>query len=732
MDAISPPTPPGEFIVYVNGKKQIFDKFGVDPRTTLIQHLRSAGLTGTKLGCAEGGCGACTVMISSFDARSKEITHISANACLTPLCSVSGCHVTTVEGIGSIRNGLHPVQQRMAELHGSQCGFCTPGIVMAIYTIFRTNPGATPHEIEESLDGNLCRCTGYRPILDAAKSLSNAKGAGAGSCCRGSNGSASACPCAAAAAPGTANAGDSDKDLVQISTESTVHALPGVAAALAQKARTEPIFPPALMKFTATELLLTCEGFNWFQPVDMPSLLRYKREHPEARLVVGNSEVGIEIKFKGLEYRHIVNPVHVPELKVLACETGGVRVGAAVSLNVFRAFAMSSAAAAPAAERFRFRGLLAMADMLAWFASNHIRNTACLGGNIVTASPISDMNPMLMACNAILRIVDSSADGVVSTRDLPITSFFKGYRKVDLLPSEVLQDILIPYTQALEFVVPVKQAKRREDDISIVTAGIRVRLSPSHAVESCSLSFGGMAPTTVSAVKTMAFLQGKQWTEEVVTQAAREITKELTLPLEVPGGQAAFRVTLAASFLYRAYVRICADVPALAGQIAAEDVSAGNGFVTSSKELSRGEQSYYKREGGMTKSDHGPDGGEALKRGPVGDSIPHKSAGLQCSGEAKYTGDIPSPAGTCFGALVVSSKAHALIKSVDADKARSAPGFVAFFDHRDILGQNACGPIHADEQVFASERVQHVGQVRLCYYYYSFCCCYYYGSTSPT
>lgn len=128
MEADSSPSPPTEFILYVNGRKAIFHRADeIDPRATLLQYLRASGLTGTKLGCAEGGCGACTVMISSFDKNLAKIQHISANACLTPLCSVNGCHVTTVEGIGSIRNGLHPVQERMAELHGSQCGFCTPG-----------------------------------------------------------------------------------------------------------------------------------------------------------------------------------------------------------------------------------------------------------------------------------------------------------------------------------------------------------------------------------------------------------------------------------------------------------------------------------------------------------------------------------------------------------------------------------------------------------------------------
>jgi xanthine dehydrogenase/oxidase len=89
--------------------------------------VRSIGLKGTKLGCGEGGCGACTVMLSHFDSRSEQIIHVSANACLTLLCSLDGYQVTTIEGIGGMTQGLHPVQKRIAEFHGSQCGFCTPG-----------------------------------------------------------------------------------------------------------------------------------------------------------------------------------------------------------------------------------------------------------------------------------------------------------------------------------------------------------------------------------------------------------------------------------------------------------------------------------------------------------------------------------------------------------------------------------------------------------------------------
>lgn len=112
-------------------------------------------LKGTKLGCAEGGCGACTVMISQYDKEHDKIIHYSINACLAPLCSVDGLAVTTVEGIGSINTVLHPAQERIAKSHGSQCGFCTPGFVMSMYTLLRNNPSPTEKEIEQCFEGKL-------------------------------------------------------------------------------------------------------------------------------------------------------------------------------------------------------------------------------------------------------------------------------------------------------------------------------------------------------------------------------------------------------------------------------------------------------------------------------------------------------------------------------------------------------------------------------------------------
>ena len=132
-------------------------------------------LTGSKLGCGEEGCGACTVLIRRcLDRNSHDIEYRTVNGCLTPLCSIDGCQIITIEGLGSIKkSNLHPIQSRFAELFASQCGFCTPGVIMALYgnlTSKRDSP-LTMHDIEDALDENSCRCTGYRPILDAAKTF---------------------------------------------------------------------------------------------------------------------------------------------------------------------------------------------------------------------------------------------------------------------------------------------------------------------------------------------------------------------------------------------------------------------------------------------------------------------------------------------------------------------------------------------------------------------------------
>ncbi|PIK62723.1 putative xanthine dehydrogenase isoform X1 [Apostichopus japonicus] len=170
-------------IFFCNGKKVIEDN--VDPEMTLLTYLRTKLLlTGTKLACGEGGCGACTVMVSRFDAKTDKICHYAVNACLAPVCSMHGLAVTTVEGIGTTESKLHPVQERLSRAHGSQCGFCSPGIVMSMYALLRNNDQPTMEDILDAFQGNLCRCTGYRPIIEGYRSFTKGRCPQGENCCQ--------------------------------------------------------------------------------------------------------------------------------------------------------------------------------------------------------------------------------------------------------------------------------------------------------------------------------------------------------------------------------------------------------------------------------------------------------------------------------------------------------------------------------------------------------------------
>ncbi|CBJ27195.1 conserved unknown protein [Ectocarpus siliculosus] len=800
-------------VFFVNGAKQVVKD--AQPQTTLLQHLRAAGLTGTKLGCGEGGCGACTVMVSSFDSDKKQIKHAAVNACLAPVCSVDWCHVTTVEGVGTMRQGLHPVQKRIAEMHGSQCGFCTPGIVMALYALLRSNPSATPAEIEDGLDGNLCRCTGYRPILDAAKSLGVDGGRRAG-CCRGDSGG---CPCLESKAE-TASASeddndndtttvvdDQDKDQVLSETSSILSTAATDGSAVppsgplsvsasgddetaeneiakvvgggrgggsrcsekrectTSRARdsrystrytdvSEPIFPAELMLRTPSAVSIVGDSVTWHCPTSLSELLRLKAANPKARIVAGNTEVGIEVKFKGMHYPVLISPARVPELHAItrgSADDGGVSIGGAASL--------SSVEHALAVIDGRKRGAGggnggaagACVDMLRWFASTQIRNVACLAGNLATASPISDMNPLLAACGA--DVVLNSIRG--GERRIKVRDFFLGYRKVAMEEDEVIVAVFLPNAASkkedggqssppstFEFIRPFKQARRREDDISIVTGGIRLVLEPrggKWVVKEASMCFGGMAPTTVGAPLTEVYLVGKEWSAETMGGAYELLAQDMPLSSSVPGGQCEYRRALPPSFLFKFFIEVSLRLEALSvesdGQlppppvIGDADRSAATNFVTAPKPPSRGEQEYTPRTGGMQKARPQPHTPvvrdeeatgrtentktkKAALEGGVGDPVPHKSADLQVTGEAVYTDDMPSPVGTLFVGLVLSTKPHAKLLEVDASPALEVEGVLRFVGAGDVTPErNGIGAVVVDEEVFAVDEVHCLGQV---------------------
>jgi len=171
QESAEAPAYSNELVFGLNGSQVVIPN--PDPTLLLVDYLHSIGLTGTKVGCGQGGCGACTVMLSQRDAATSTPIHRAVNSCLRPLCAVDGMMVTTTEGIGSVHDQLDPTQFCIAANNGTQCGFCTPGFVMNAHAFLQQKPAASEQEIEDIFGGNLCRCTGYRPILHGVRTLAH-------------------------------------------------------------------------------------------------------------------------------------------------------------------------------------------------------------------------------------------------------------------------------------------------------------------------------------------------------------------------------------------------------------------------------------------------------------------------------------------------------------------------------------------------------------------------------
>ncbi|KAF2424434.1 xanthine dehydrogenase [Tothia fuscella] len=658
---------------YLNGTKVRLDR--ADPEVTLLEYLRGVGLTGTKLGCAEGGCGACTVVVSQYNPTTKVIYHASVNACLAPLVSVDGKHVITVEGIGSVKRP-HPVQERIAMGNGSQCGFCTPGIVMSMYALLRNKPDPSEHDVEEAFDGNLCRCTGYRPILDSAQTFSKKSACekttsnGGSGCCMEKNGNGGGC-C-------------KDKDNVDGEVKDIKRFTP--PGFIEYKPDTELIFPPSLRKHEFKALAFGNKRKKWFRPVTLQQLLEIKSVYPSAKIIGGSTETQIEVKFKGMQYTASVFVGDIPELRQFSFEPEHLEIGGNVILTDLEDIAKK------AVEHYgetRGQPFAAILKQLRYFAGRQIRNVGTPAGNLATASPISDLNPVFVASNAVL--IAKSLDQTV---ELPMSEFFKGYRVTSLPPDAIIASIRIPAARPKgEYLRAYKQAKRKDDDIAIVNSALRVVLDDSHIVKECDLVYGGMAPITISAKKADEVLKGKVWTDPATLEAVMNALEEdFDLRFGVPGGMATYRKSLALGFFYKFYNEVLAD-------LAVEIVKVDHQAIGEIERIIS-----------FGKKDH--DASLKYQQKILGKEAPHVAAMKQCTGEAQYIDDLPVHQNELFGRMVLSSKAHAKIVSVDVSAALELPGVYDYVDHTCLPNPEAnwWGAPVCDETFFAVDEVFTAGQ----------------------
>ena len=254
----------------------------LDPNETILNYVRlKLKKTGTKEGCAEGGCGACTVVLGEL--KNNKIIYKAINSCISFLPSLEGKQLILVEDL-VLKNGtLHTVQNAMIKYHGSQCGFCTPGFVMSLFAMYKNFSSYNKENIQDSISGNLCRCTGYRPILDAGKSLNNIKGS----------------------------------DQFDKNKKKTIN---------------------LLKKINSENISLKNGNKKYFSPKNISELIKNIKENPNSIFLSGGTDLSLNVTKERKNINNIISLNSVKELKFIKKKNSNIEVGAATPLIEFESF----------------------------------------------------------------------------------------------------------------------------------------------------------------------------------------------------------------------------------------------------------------------------------------------------------------------------------------------------------------------------------------------------------
>ena len=489
----------------LNGQPVVIDN--PDPSVLLSDYLHEVGVTGTKVACGQGGCGACTVMVSHREG--DQTVHRGINACLRALCSLDGMTVTTTEGIGDVHQGLDKAQYCIPASNGTQCGFCTPGFVMNAHAVLRHNPNATEQELEDSFGGNICRCTGYRPILRGVRTLA------------------------------------SDYDGAADSTPACV---------------IDPTFPIRCRQ-AQVEIDLPEDGEgarhyhtskrHWFRPQTLDEAhqlkVRLVEEHgsEQVGLVVGNTAIGI---YSHEHPRYQIDISRLPELTVRQERDEGLLIGGSVVIQDLMDFAQQVIDRRPAQQTAGLRELVRHGKQI---AGRQVRSAGSVAGNIAITcahayqgEPFpSDLFTILAALGTRVKMVGDQVR--IDMLEIPLGP---------LSANVMIESFLIPYTVASERVQTHRVARRKQNSHPLVTAGFRARMDADGRVQHLSAVFGGLARMITSATGTIDFLRGKVLDGQLLPSVLQRLETELG-GLEMTHDQeeisAEYRLGVARNFFFK-------------------------------------------------------------------------------------------------------------------------------------------------------------------------------------
>ena len=262
--------------------EKILELKNPDPNQTILNYVRTElKKTGTKEGCAEGGCGACTVVIGEIN--NNDIQYKAINACIAFLPILNGKQLLVVEDLVSRNGELHPVQKAMVKYHGSQCGFCTPGFVMSLFSMYKNHVNFDDEIIKDSISGNLCRCTGYRPIVDAAKSLNK-------------------------------------------------------ISKIDQFTKNKKKIIKLLKKINSKSIFINKENKKYFSPKTIKDLKKIIKKYPDSNFLSGGTDLSLKVTKEREDLHNVINLKDIKDLDYIKKNKNFIEVGATTSLIEFETF----------------------------------------------------------------------------------------------------------------------------------------------------------------------------------------------------------------------------------------------------------------------------------------------------------------------------------------------------------------------------------------------------------
>ena len=453
-------------IEFVLNNKLISIK-NLDTNTTVLNFLRNEkNLTGTKEGCASGDCGACTAVVGEL--KKNKIEYKSINTCITFLYTLNGKQLVTIEHLGN--RSLHPVQKAMVESDGSQCGFCTPGIVMSMYCMYENKVKPTNDNIDKYLSGNLCRCTGYIPIKKSIRNMYNYK----------------------------KNKSD-QKNIISL-----------------------------LKNINRNDIMIENNESRFFVHYNLKGLIKDYQKNNNSYLLVGGTDLALEVTKKRNNLKNIFYLGSNKELNFINIKNNKIHIGAATPISDI----------IPKLDKI----YPTFSKMFERYGSEQIRNSASLGGNLGSASPIGDSLPVLIALDSKI-VIQGKKQRTVSLDD-----YFISYRKTKLKKNEFIKEIIIPINQK-NILKCYKISKRIDDDISSVFMAINANLK-NNTFKSIKIVCGGMAEIPKIAKSTQKYLLNKKFNQENINEAKNIIAQEFN-PIDDMRASKEYRMKISQNLLER-------------------------------------------------------------------------------------------------------------------------------------------------------------------------------------